>query len=101
MPSGEVLLVNGRDGSRLGELAMPIVLPHPGFSIRTGVSSALAVWALSRPRRRIPVVTCPAAYVPDPNEPDVLSDEQLQKFPESLRSIIEMYQELRCDDWPD
>ncbi len=81
---------------------MPIVVPHPGFSIRTGVSSALAVWALSRPRRRIPVVTGPAAYVPNPNEPDVLSDEQLQKFLQPLRGIVEMYQErLRCYDWPD
>jgi hypothetical protein len=40
--------------------------------------------------------------VPDPDEPEVLSHEQLQKFPEPLRDIVKMYQELSLfHDWPD
>ncbi len=64
------------------------------------------MWAHSRPRRRIPRVTGPLAYLPDPNEPEVYTKEQLQKFSEPLRGIIEMYQEMYqerslCDDWGD
>jgi hypothetical protein len=88
--------------------------PHQGPSLRQLLagrspdradSLVLAVWALSRPRRRIPFVTGPAAYVPDPNEPEFLSNEQLQKFPEPLRGIVEMYQDPKYridgDDWDD
>ena len=70
---------------------------RPGQARSEGLVTEDPGTAVSQPNTFAPG---PAAYIPDPNEPEVYADEQLQKFPEPLRSIIEMYQEgLHRNDW--
>ena len=71
-------------------------------------SLVLAIWALSRPRRRIPVVNRPLVYVPGSNDDRRLTTEEVQAFPEPYRGVVEFYNNRPTpgawndwDSWPD
>ena len=85
-----------------GQQQGPCLRQLLGHSPDRADSLALAVWTVSRPRRKIPTVDHPLVFTPTAENMRPLTPEQLAAYPEPLRGVMEMYQHPRyLDGWRD